>query len=203
MTDSSTISTAALILGAIGSLLAVASLTWQMATFKLSGSRVKVKLRIAALGNAGALTGPVDSNWLTSLQRYQSMGYTPCLAIDARNIGRLAVDVIGCKVLFSNGMTYYPVDSPANPPSNYRLEHGQTKTWFVSITPLQAAVDAAAELYRENPKPLPRHTLFNAFAPPPPDGGQRIKLSLELGTGKIRKTRERFFLPPNRLAPPP
>lgn len=197
MTDSSTVSTAALALGIFGSLLAVASLSWQIATFKLSGSRVKVKLKIAGLRSDAVMTGPVNSNWLTTLQQYASMGYAPCLAIEARNVGRLGVDIIRCQALFSNGMGYDPGHS-ANPPSGYRLEHGQTKSWFVAIEPIQAVVDTAAEFYQEKETLRRRRTLFNAFAPPPlPDSGQRIKLSLELGTGKIKKTRERLVMMPN------
>ena len=203
MTGSSTVSTVALVLGVFGSLLAVASLSWQIATFKMSGSRIKVKLKIAGLGPTGVLTGLVDSNWCVNLQRYAALGYTPCLAIEARNVGRLGVDIIRCKALFSNGVGYDP-GHPANPPSDYRLEHGQTKSWFVDIAPIQSVVDTAPQHYRKDPKAVLRRVLFDGFTPPDiPDGAQRIKLSLELGTGKIKKTRERFFLVPNPAVPVP
>lgn len=164
----SALSIAAFALAVLGSLLGVTSLTWQMATFKLSGSRVKVRLKVAALGRGGALTAPVRPGWEVTLRQYASQGYpTPCLAIEASNVGRLGVDVVRCNARFSNGMSFDPLGHPANPPSNSRLDHGQTKTWFIELAPLQAAIDASAAV-----------GLANSAGP------QTVSVSVELGTGR-------------------
>lgn len=175
---SSNVSTAALVLGALGSLLAVASLSWQVATFKMSGSRVKVKLLIGGLGSGATVTAPLNRRWNAKIEEFAPMGYnTPCLAIEASNVGRLAVDVVRCKAILSNGTTFEPFDYPVNPPTNYRLEHGQMKTWFIELSPLQTIVDVAA--------------LGNS-----PKHSQKVRLSLQLGTGKTVTTEQGVTLSP-------
>ena len=98
------------------------------------------------------------------------MGYhTSCLAIEASHVGRLAVDVVRCKAILSNGMTFGQSDYPVNPPTNCRLEYGQMKTWLIELAPLQIIVDVAA--------------LGNS-----PKHSQKVRLVLQLGTGKTVTT---------------
>jgi hypothetical protein len=161
-------SEAAFGMAAFGSVLATASLTWQVATFRLSGSRVKAMLKVGGLGPGGALTAPATADWSRMLQQFAGQGYgTPCLAAEVSNVGRLGVDIVRCTAVFSNGMLFDPVSHPANPPRDTRLDHGQTKTWFVELAPIRAAVEAAAATG------LRKST-----------GPQEIRMRIELGSGK-------------------
>jgi len=162
--------------------VATASLTWQVATFKLSGSRVKATLKVGGLGVGGALTAPVKGDWSKMLRQLAQQGYgTPCLAAEVSNVGRLAVDVVRCTAVFSNGMAFDPASHPANPPRDTRLDHGQAKTWFVELVPLQAAVDAAAAV-----------GLAKSAGP------QEVRMRVELGTGRFVTTRECLTIAPRR-----
>ena len=177
----SALSEAAFGLAAFGSVVATASLTWQVATFKLSGSRVKATLKIGGLGASGALTAPVGGDWPKMLRQFAQQGYgNSCLAAEVANVGRLGVDIVRCTAVFSNGMAFDPVAHPASPPRDTRLDHGQTKTWFVDLAPLQAAVDAAAAVG------LKRSA-----------GPQEIRMRVELGTGKSVTTKESVSIKPS------
>lgn len=178
----SALSEAAFGLAAFGSVVATASLTWQVATFRLSGSRVKATLKVGSVGGGGALTAPIGKDWERSLRQFGQQGFTtPCLAAEVSNVGRLGVDVVRCTAVFSNGMVFDPVSYPVNPPRDTRLDHGQTKTWFVELATLQAAVDAAA-----------------ATGLAKSAGPQEIRMTVELGTGRTVTTRECLSVAPRR-----
>ena len=178
----SALSEAAFGLAVFGSVVGTASLTWQVATFKLSGSRVKATLKIGAWGAGGALTAPVTVDWLKTLRQFAQQGYgAPGLAAEVTNVGRLGVDVVRCTAVFSKGMAFDPVSHPASPPRNTRLDHGQTKTWFVDFAPLHAAVDGAAAMG------LKRST-----------GPQEVRMRVELGTGKSVTTKGCVTIAPRR-----
>ena len=89
------------------------------------------------------------------------------------------MDVVGYNARFSNEMSYQPVGHPANPPSNSRLDHGQTKTRLIELAPLQAAVDASAVV-----------GLANSAGP------QIVSVSVEIGTGKSVGSKETVTLSP-------
>jgi hypothetical protein len=176
----SALSEAAFGLAAFGSVVATASLTWQVATFKLSGSRVKATLKVGGLNISGALTTPAKGDWRKMLRQFAQQGYgTACLAAEVTNVGRLGVDIVRCTAVFSNGMTFDPVSHLASPPRDTRLDHGQTKSWFVDLDPLQAAVDAAAAVGLKKPT-----------------GPQEVRLRAELGTGRSVVTLEAITIAP-------
>jgi hypothetical protein len=76
----SALSEAAFGLAAFGSVVATASLTWQVATFKLSGSRIKTTLKIGALGGGGAMTARVVGDWARTLRQFAQQGFASELA---------------------------------------------------------------------------------------------------------------------------
>lgn len=170
---------AAVVIGFLGLVIAVVSITWQVATFMLSGSRVKVELKTAAIGSAGVVTGPVGNDWEGIFPLLAAQGYeTPCLAIEARNVGRLGVDVVRCQVNFENGAKYEHPGHPSNPAPNFRLDHGVCKTWIVELWPLRNIVDATARMGEFRPN-------------------QSVTMSIELGTGKILTSKKSVRITPN------
>ena len=176
----SALSGAAFGLAAFGSLVEPASLTWQIAAFKLSGSRVRATLKVGGLGTGGALAAPVSADWSKMLRQVGQQGYgTPCLAVEVAYVGRMGVDVVRCTAVFSNGMSFDPISHPANPPRDTRLDHGQTKIWFVELAPIQAAVAAAAAVGLKGSA-----------------GPQEIRTRVELGTGRSVATKQPVSIAP-------
>ncbi|MBV9098822.1 MAG: hypothetical protein JO079_12275 [Frankiaceae bacterium] len=128
--------TTALVVALVGLALSVASLTWQAATFFLSGYRVRVELLLGARGMGGVATGPVSSAQF--LDHLASQGMTqPVLAVRAINVGRLPVTVTGCSVVSNTDVGFYEPDGITNLP--HRLEPGSNETWYVTLAGARAA----------------------------------------------------------------
>src|SRR5919204_5203102 len=83
-------------------ILAVASLTWQAATFALSGSRLRADLRHGARNATVAVTGVPGSQSLDTLTQ---QGFTEeVFGVEVRNVGRLAAEVSRVQVALANGV---------------------------------------------------------------------------------------------------
>jgi len=100
MLDSSpsTLDIVTLIVAIVGVVFACASLAWQAASFVLSGSRVRVKLRRGALkrdssGRLIRVQGQLSPKQ-SDLEVLRQQGFTDdVLIIEVRNVGRMAVSV--------------------------------------------------------------------------------------------------------------
>lgn len=96
----------------VGLVLAVASLVWQFATFRLNGPRIRTTLRIGTVG-AGLTTTPVRPGWQQSLVQLVEQGAgQPVVAVEVRNVGRAASTIIGYQAQLDNGMTYMLTSAP-------------------------------------------------------------------------------------------
>jgi hypothetical protein len=125
-----------------------ASLAWQIAStvvsFRFSGSRVAVELRVGAHNGSGGLLFPLDQR--LAFEELVAQGYTePVLGVVVRNRGRLPVSVTAWQLSFDNGMAYVDVTSALNrnKPVPYRLEVGDEVTWLCPLVPVEAAAHAS------------------------------------------------------------
>lgn len=135
---------ATLIIAVLGLALSVASLTWQAATFVLSGSRVRADLKHGAANAAGALTGPPGSSPLMSLV---AQGFTEeVLGIEVRNLGRLAATVDRVQAALAGGMKLDLLHDVAGPQLPHRLEPQSAASWFMPAAPIRRAVAASAQV---------------------------------------------------------
>lgn len=75
----------------VGAITGVAALMWQALTFYLEGARIRVILKVAWVGQAGAVMGPPGMwDW----GRPPAPGYElECLAVEVRNKGRSPTSV--------------------------------------------------------------------------------------------------------------
>jgi hypothetical protein len=87
-----------------------------------------VELLVGALGRGGAGTGPIEAFDQKMLAR-QGLDQ-PIIAVRARNIGRLPVDVTGWDVKTGAGFGYTLPGWEVNPSFPYRLEPGAQVTFF-------------------------------------------------------------------------
>ncbi len=156
--------TPALVVAILGLALAIASLTWQAATFVLTGGRVRCELHEGAIGpHRVFIHQPVRRNEMVGAAReeWQRQGLTEGrLFVIARNIGRTAVTVTGYSA--SSGPTArYGTMRPltGEPALPYRLEPGAEAMWSLPTEEVREFAAAA-------------------------QGGMNVRMSVDLGNGK-------------------
>jgi hypothetical protein len=157
----------ALVIGGIGLVLAVVSLTWNLVEYRLSGPRVKVNLLVGA-GNAGGIVSTRDTS--TDRSVFVSQGFTnPLVGVEVANVGRAATDVQSFTPKLSNGFGYYEPEFPGNPPLPHRLEAHATQTRWVPLHGVRAAAfasgDERASVYMEVQITGPRTLRTRSFTP--------------------------------------
>lgn len=145
----SAMTTAALVIGLIGLVLSAASITWQAATFVLSGGRVKVDLRLGAMHHTGAgmVHGPVSDQVSPEINARQ--GYThPIIGVRVRSVGRLPVTVTEWSIFETHkGMSFNPIGSSIGPTLPYRMEAGSSEVWTVDAESIRGLIEVCAEHY--------------------------------------------------------
>lgn len=117
-----------LAIAVFAAITSVAALVWQIASFRLTGARVKVDLKIAWLGSGGAAVG-VPGTWQPGVSPSPSV-HLECLAVHVRNEGRMPASITGWWVKIGPGQLGY-VESLWNKPVPHRLDGGEENTWFV------------------------------------------------------------------------
>ena len=124
--------------------ISIASVVWQMATFALTGPRVKVELLVGAFDGSTAVH-QVAGRFL-DWDRWASQGYTtPIVGVTVRNRGRMPVSVTGWSFSLESGPTVAPIGlGPLNPGKTlpHRLEGGSSETWLLSADEIGSAARA-------------------------------------------------------------
>jgi hypothetical protein len=156
-------STAAFALAIVSLLVAALSLGWQVASWALSGRRVKVRLLHGVEGRGGFATGLVKRDGsprrLDSL-RAQGWNGREVLAIEVINVGRSPVTVTSYSVLaVGTGAAYKPVGDAIGPILPYRLEPGESETWYSDMNDARALIHALASINKRASKVLMTVTL--------------------------------------------
>lgn len=132
---------ASFVLGLIGTVLATASVAWQLAQHRLTGPRVRVDLRWGGLTPLGTLTGPLTS----SLETFEAAGVTrPMFAVVVRNIGRTPIDIQGYGVAAPTGARVSQPGNQFDPHLPHRLEGGSQATFHVQLGLVQGLVAITA-----------------------------------------------------------
>ena len=131
---------ATLVIAVVGLGLAALSLGWQLATFFLTGPRVKVDLHEGFKSASGELmTGAASIYTNEGRAALERLGYTEhVLAIEAINTGRLAATVNGWSIEFGNGALYENPSDMLNPKLPYRLEPHTSQLWCAPVENLRA-----------------------------------------------------------------
>ncbi len=166
---------ASLLIGAGGLALGATSLTWQVSTYLLNGSRVKIGLQAGALADngSGMITCPIRSFSQTELLRMARQGYSqPIIAIKVRNVGRQAVNVERWGIVCTEGATYTPIAESIGPSLPHRLEAGASELWAMSLDVAVRAAATTAEVLTGNAE-----TVW-------------LRGKVELGDGRTRTTAE-------------
>jgi hypothetical protein len=133
------------LIAVVGLVLAVGSLIWQAASFRLSGSRVSVDIGEGARHVSGTAVvsapGPALRN---QMQAMVAQGFTdPVLAVEVRNRGRSPTNVLAVAVAFDNGASYS--STTFEPPLPFRLEAESEETWYFNRAEVLAAAVAMGQ----------------------------------------------------------
>ena len=146
--DSMTV--AILVIAVLSLVLSVVSLTWQAATFVLSGSRIQAELKHGARNAGVVATGPPGSQ---QLQALAAQGLTEeVLGVEVRNVGRLAASIDSVEAALEGGVKIKMLEFVTGPVLSHRLEPQSSASWSVPAAPVRAAVGVSAEvLKRANP----------------------------------------------------
>jgi len=165
------LSLAALIVSIVSLVLAVASITWQAASFHLAGSRVKVTLKKGAAGSGNLVLGHVQVP-TESMEDLAAQGIgEPVIAIEARNVGRLGVSVVAWGVVLENGFEFIQSEPVlGNKAMPHRMDAGDLARWSAPLAPVKAAVRVS------------ENEALNVW------------MYVELGTGRRVTTKERLLI---------
>lgn len=168
----STLAIVAVVLSALSFALACLALGWQVASWLLSGGRVKATLKHGVLGPGSAVTRPVGrSGGLMSLATLHAQGFigTEVLAVDVANVGRAPVTVARYSGrLLGAGVSFVPVADAMGPALPCRIDPGESQTWYADMAAVRALVATGQELQA---------------------GARQVRMAVELGTGKTVETR--------------
>jgi hypothetical protein len=142
------VAVATLVIAVLGVVLSVASLTWQAATFILSGSRVRADLKHGARNAAGVVHGSPRS-MQQQLPSLAAQGFTEeVIGIEVHNVGRLAATVDRVSAALAGGMKYNFLSDVVGPSLPHRLEPQSSASWFAPAAPVRQAVAVSAEVLK-------------------------------------------------------
>ena len=162
---------AAFVIGCLGFLIAALALGWQIASWALDGRRVKVTLKHGAMGRGGSVVGPVlrsgDPRDLSSVRAEGFLGME-VLGITVANVGRMPVTVRRYSVhAVGAGFAFTPMGEAIGPDLPYRLEPGDSETWYAEMQSARALLSSIRSIGRQ---------------------ASRVYMTVELGTGEERRT---------------
>ncbi|MGH7722093.1 MAG: hypothetical protein ACRENL_04555 [Candidatus Dormibacteria bacterium] len=167
------LSAAALFVGTLGLVLSAASLTWQAATFTLSGARVRVAMRHGARNVGGIVSGLPGTQ---SLDLLANQGFTDeVVGASVSNVGRMAVQVSEVCAVLEGHVRISALSGTVGPALPHQLPPQSSESWFLPAQPVRAAVYAS--------KALP--------------GGKDpcyVWVEVQLGNGKVVKSKQRLLL---------
>lgn len=165
-------STPVLVISVLGLVLAVASLVWQFATFRLNGPRIRTTLRVGTAG-AGLTLAPVRTGWQRVLAQLVDQGAgEPVVAVEVRNVGRSAATVVGFQAQLDNGMSFLPTSPPAGGTTlPHRLEAEDQVTFWMPYKTCVNLMNAS----RRTSRP-----------------GRALQMQVQFGSGRTVDTKERL-----------
>ena len=155
----------------LGLCLSVASLVWQATTFRLSGPRVRVELRVGATNGQTYATMPLKQDWYDSVIRLQQQGMgLPIIAVMIRNVGRQATSVVNYAAALDTGISFGMTSPPRGcKPLPHRLEAEDQILYYVELEDCLRLAHSVQ------------------FLPKKPS---RLHMTVDLGSGKTLKTEQ-------------
>jgi hypothetical protein len=158
----------ALAIAIFSTVIATASLTWNVVQFLLGGARPRAQLIVGALSDGGGLvSGQPSEGLFRTLARLTGESYThPVIGVKVINCGRAPARVQNWSVkCIDAGVALTPVGDSIGPELPHDLPAGANETWVVDLRSARAMVHASATATHGRTEP--------------------VRVVVELGTGKI------------------
>ncbi|SRR6266851_5042921 len=162
----------------LGLTLSAASLTWQTASFRLSGPRVKLRLLRGFLMSDEIVSAPVDAPDPAQMMTRQGREGTPLLGVSVKNVGRMPTTIESASAKTNTGVEFSQPRWHINPEQNYRLEPHSSATWWVPMEAVARVVAATAAM-----KPEWNHP-------------QDLRMAVSLASGRTITTRQHLTIEP-------
>ncbi len=162
-----------LVIAVVGAVTGIGALFWNIAEFRLTGPRVKVRIQAAMLSKpmGTAIVGPVEVWQQTSDPRFDEQA----VGIEVRNVGRFPATVQKYQVNLTGGAAFSYMQSLVGPPVPHRLEPGDKETWYIELHAVAATQAAFMTMKNGN----------NAA----------LRASVELGTGRSIESENSIIIP--------
>jgi len=176
--------------------LAAASLTWQAVMFLLSGSRVKVALKLGAIGRGSLVTNDPRAH---RPDIYTAQGFEDeVIVVAARNVGRMAVTVTSIALVFEDGAEVGQTNYPPDRKLPFRLEPQSEQLWWVEMAVAQSIVRALLSKPSLGGASRPFNTKLSdrLFPRPPARGAMKARMAVSLGSGKRVSTKGHVLVLP-------
>lgn len=145
---------AALAIAIVGLVVAASSFGWQVATWALSGRRVRLNLLHGITGRGGYATGIVRRNGsVPGLDSMRPQGWNgpEVVAIEVINVGRAPVTIRSYAVhAAGTGMSFIPHGDRIGPDLPFRLEAGESETWYAEMSDARALVESVRAIGRDS-----------------------------------------------------
>lgn len=141
---------AALAIAILGLFVAALSFGWQIATWALSGRRVDVRLLHGVEGRGGFAVGEVGRDRAPlNLNSMRAQGWNgpEVIGIEVINVGRAPVSIRSYSVqAVRGGMAYLPHGDARGPALPFRLEAGESATWYSDMDDARALVHSLSSI---------------------------------------------------------
>jgi hypothetical protein len=128
----SAITVVALVVSILALLLSGIAITWQIVSWRYTGSVVKAELVAGAVGRGGLVSSSIK-NWNPHLATSQGFGDLQ-VGVRVRNVGRTAADIQNWSIKTTSGWEYSLPGYHLNQDTPIRLEPGSQKDCWVPAT---------------------------------------------------------------------
>ncbi|MEU2801396.1 hypothetical protein [Streptomyces sp. NPDC007117] len=147
-----------LIISIIALCVSISNVTWQLARFVLEGPRLRVHLKVGALGRDNLVSIPVENvkNLDETFASLASRGFSqPVLVVEVVNQGRLGVQLLDFGVDVPKGLSLKVVEGVVtDTPMPYVLEPHQEATWAMPFEYVANFARACKETWPNETHPL-------------------------------------------------
>jgi hypothetical protein len=133
---------ASFVLAVLGLVLAVVSLVWQFATFRLSGGNATALLKAGVLTNGMSILNAADKMTPDQLETtLQQHGGLPVIGVEVRSTGRMPVTVRSWGLRAPSGVVVNPISDQVGPSLKHTIDPYDSATW---LTPFSNALAVAS-----------------------------------------------------------
>lgn len=139
---------ATFVIAVFGAVVAAGSATWNVAQWRLSGGRAKVRLVMGNATPSGLMVGEPSEATFRNIQRLAKDGHAKqVIGIEVANVGRAAITVQGWAIQTTKtGVSYIPITDSDGPRLPCTVDAGAQQTWVVDVQQGIALLHAAAAL---------------------------------------------------------